>query len=112
MAEKKKTPKVIARSETTKQSRQAKKADKSVTNSIVDLRKLSVEELQKLLQTARADLIEMQKSLKANELANPRTVRKQRREIARILTVISEVSKSNDETPLDNSVSNGVKENK
>ena len=49
-----------------------------------------MEELQKLLQTARADLLQAQKSLRANELANPRVVRKMRREIARILFVINE----------------------
>ena len=91
---------VIARSVATKQSRfgghsgldpESRKNKKNITNSISDLRKLSVEELQKLLHTARQDLLEAQKSLRANELANPRVISKMKKEIARILTVISEV---------------------
>jgi large subunit ribosomal protein L29 len=71
---------------------EAKKTTKSVTFSIADLRKLPVDELQNKLQTARADLLEARKSLAANELANPRVVRKMRREIARILTIIAETT--------------------
>jgi ribosomal protein L29 len=65
---------------------------KATSNSVADLRTLPVSELQKRLQTARADLLTLQKSLAANELANPYAVKKQRREVARILTVITELS--------------------
>ena len=58
--------------------------------SVADLRNKSVEELQKLLATARKDLLELQKSLRANELANPHAVTKMRKEIARIMTVLAE----------------------
>ena len=70
-----------------------KKAEVKNTNSPADLRALSPEELQKKLQSARADLLEMQRSLRANELANPRVVRMKRREIARILTIITATAK-------------------
>jgi len=76
----------------------SKKAEKKVTNSVADLRAKSADELQKLLAVARKDLLEMQKSLKANELANPRAVTKARREIARILTVMHEVIARNEVT--------------
>ena len=67
-------------------------ADSKTTDSqVADLRTLSPEKLQERLKTARADLLAMQKSLKANELANPNVVKKTRREIARILTIITEV---------------------
>jgi ribosomal protein L29 len=66
-----------------------KKVESKSTNSMADLRALSNEDLQKRLSTIRADLLLAQKSLKADELANPRVVRKMRREIARILTVIT-----------------------
>lgn len=66
-----------------------KSTKKIVTNSAAELKKLSVDELQKQLQTARADLLATQKSLKANELANPHVVTKMRRQIARILTVMA-----------------------
>jgi ribosomal protein L29 len=65
-------------------------AKKPVTNLAKDLRTLSVDELNKQLQTARGDLNDMQKSLRANELANPHAVRKQRKLVARIMTVMGE----------------------
>ena len=67
----------------------AKTRDK---NPVAELRSKSQDELQKLLADARADLLESQKSLKANELANPHAVTKLKKEIARILTIITEVS--------------------
>jgi len=70
---------------------------KTITNSVADLRTLPVDELAKRLQTARADLLALKKSLSANELANPYAVKKQRREVARILTVMTEVKKSNND---------------
>ena len=70
---------------------------KTVTNSVADLRTLPIDELAKRLQTARVDLLALKKSLSANELANPYAVKKQRREVARILTVMTEVKKSNND---------------
>ncbi|MCL2174228.1 50S ribosomal protein L29 [Candidatus Saccharibacteria bacterium] len=67
---------------------------KTVTNSMADLRKLSAQELQQKLQTIRADLLAAQKSLRANELVNPRVIRRTKKEIARIMTVIAEMSSS------------------
>ena len=55
-----------------------------------ELRAKKPEELQKLLATARTDLLEAQKSLAANELANPHAVKKLRHSIARIKTVMTE----------------------
>jgi len=68
----------------------SKKQEVRSRKSVADLRSKSIEELQKLLAVSRADLLEAQKSLKANELANPRVVSKMKREVARILTIIHE----------------------
>ena len=68
-----------------------------------ELRKLTVEDLQQKLANARADLLTAQKSLKANELANPHAVTKLRREVARILTVMSEVIATEAKQSSDNS---------
>ena len=70
----------------------AKQSSKTATRSIAELRQLSVAELQKQLTTSRADLLALQKSLKAGELANPHAVTKLRREVAQILTIITEKS--------------------
>jgi large subunit ribosomal protein L29 len=72
-----------------------KKSDKALnkTNTIADLRKKTVEDLRKDLAAAKNDLLEAQKSLKANELANPHAVKKMRRGIAQIKTVMAELSK-------------------
>ena len=71
-----------------------KKIEQKAATSMTDLRDKSLDELQKLLATARTDLLELQKSLRANELANPHAVTKMKKEIARIMTVISEVNNS------------------
>ncbi|MDR1197238.1 MAG: 50S ribosomal protein L29 [Candidatus Nomurabacteria bacterium] len=84
-----------------------KTTKKTVTNSAADLRKLSVEELQKQLQTARADLLEAQKSLKANELANPHAVTKLRKDVARILTIITAKAKQPNKENSENSNNEG-----
>jgi ribosomal protein L29 len=70
-----------------------KTTKKTVTNSLAELRAKTVAELEKLLQTARGDLLESQKSLRANELANPHVVTKMRKEIARVMTVLTEKRK-------------------
>lgn len=58
-----------------------------------ELRAKKPEELQKMLATARKDLLEAQKSLAANELANPHAVKKLRHSIARIKTIMAEQAK-------------------
>lgn len=72
-------------------NRVKKPESKVKKSSMADLRNKSVDELQKLLATNRADLLEAQKSLRANELANPHAVTKMKKEIARILTVLREL---------------------
>ena len=74
----------------------SKKQEVRSRKSVADLRSKSIDELQKLLAIARADLLEAQKSLKANELANPRVVGKFKKEIAQILTVMHEMSNEKD----------------
>lgn len=69
-----------------------KSADKSNV-TVADLRSKTAEELQKMLEDNKKDLLILQKSLAADELANPHAVRKMRREIARIKTVMTQVSK-------------------
>ena len=94
----------------------SKKQEVRSKKSVADLRTKSVDELQKMLAEARKDLLEAQKSLKANELANPRVVGKMKKEIARILTVMSELSparhprtRSEDPEILDNTLDSRVK---
>ena len=75
----------------------SKKQEVRSRKSVADLRSKSIDELQKLLAIARADLLEAQKSLKANELANPRVVRMFKRDIARLLMIINEVESNKKE---------------
>ncbi|GHU06766.1 hypothetical protein FACS189431_0210 [Alphaproteobacteria bacterium] len=77
---------------TTKVTKSAPKKDTGLSKNIADLRGKTEAELHVVLATAKADLLEAQKALKANELANPQVVRKMRREIARIKTVLTEVA--------------------
>lgn len=73
----------------------ANKQDKS-KNTAKELREKLSAQLEKDLQTAKKDLLELQKSLAANELANPHAVKKMRREIARIKTILAEKSNNNE----------------
>lgn len=57
-----------------------------------ELRTKSVEELNKLLDSAKAELNDNRRSLAAGELPNPRVVGKTRKQIARLKTIITEVS--------------------
>lgn len=75
----------------------AKKQDKS-KNTAKELREKLSAQLENDLKVAKKDLLELQKSLAANELANPHAVKKMRREIARIKTILTEKSKSNNES--------------
>ena len=62
-------------------------------NTVADLRTKSISDLDKILITAKQDLLQAKKSLKADELANPHVVTKMRKEVARIKTVMTELSK-------------------
>lgn len=70
-------------------------ADKK-TNFVADLRKKSLEDLEKVLGESKQDYLNLCKSLKAGELANPRAVSKLRKEIAKIKTIIAEKTKESD----------------
>lgn len=84
------------------------KVKKLEGSKVEDLRKMSLDELQKALQTGRKDLLEAQKSLKADELANPHAVKKLRKEIARIMTVMTEMNNnSNNNDPVTTSDADG-----
>ncbi len=55
-----------------------------------ELRTKSEAELHKLLAESRQTLLENKKALAAGELPNPRVVTKTRKEIARIMSLLSE----------------------
>ena len=57
-----------------------------------ELRGKSTDELNKLLGETRQALLESKRALAAGELPNPRVVAKNRRDIARIQTILSEKS--------------------
>lgn len=78
-------------------------------NTVADLRNKTVEELRKLLENGKKDLLTAQKSLKADELANPHAVKKLRKEIARIKTIMTEVDNKVVEEEKSNSDKKGVK---
>lgn len=58
---------------------------------ITELRKLSIAELNKQLVDTHVELTSSRRTLAAGELANPRIVRNQRREIAVLKTVLAEL---------------------
>ena len=70
----------------------AKKATEAVVNLAKDLRSLSEQELHAALKTAKEDLTVAQKMLKANELPSSHVIRKSKKLIARIHTVLTEVN--------------------
>jgi len=59
-------------------------------SSIEDIRKMSKEEREKRLQELRAELARLKAQAHRGSLENPSSIRKIKREIARILTVINE----------------------
>jgi ribosomal protein L29 len=65
--------------------------------TVKDLRNLTETELQTTLQTAREDLLAAQKMLRANELPSAHVIRRYRRAIARIHTVLTEKANSGKE---------------
>lgn len=62
-----------------------------------ELREKSIEDLQKQLETAKAELHDAKKALAANELANPRVITKTRHEIAKLNTIIAELNNNDKE---------------
>jgi len=66
------------------------KVAKSVAETAADLRKLTEAELQAALKTAREDLLAAQKMLRANELPSSHVIRKMKRQIAKIHTILTE----------------------
>ncbi|HMQ09375.1 MAG TPA: 50S ribosomal protein L29 [Candidatus Nanoperiomorbaceae bacterium] len=74
-----------------------KAVGKSIANTTKDLRALGEAELHNALATAKADLVEAQKMLHANELPSAHVIRKSKKLIARIHTVLTEVTNSKEE---------------
>lgn len=68
----------------------AAKAAKAVSDTAKDLRNLTEQQLQAALQTAKEDLQNMQKMLKSNELPASHAIKKTKKTIARIHSVITE----------------------
>ena len=94
--------KVVKSTKTTKVStkdikKDAKKVATSLAHAARDLRALTEAELHAALATAKADLIEAQKMLRANELPSAHVVKRSKKLIARIHTVLTEVTNSKEE---------------
>ncbi|MFZ2560064.1 MAG: 50S ribosomal protein L29 [Candidatus Nanoperiomorbaceae bacterium] len=90
MAEKKLTTRTAVAKKAATASVTAKTVKKDVAKTAKDLRALSENDLQKVLATAKADLLNVQKMLKANELPNTAVVRKSRKMVAKIHTILTE----------------------
>lgn len=93
---------VVKKTETKKVSSKVVKKDvakvaKAVGQTAKDLRNMTEAELHAALKTAKEDLLTAQKMLKANELPSSHVVRKTKKLVARVHTVLSEV-KNNKET--------------
>lgn len=58
--------------------------------TITDIRKLSTTELTSKATKLREELVEMKRSLKLGEVTNVRAIRSKRKDLARVLTVLSE----------------------
>ena len=64
---------------------------------VTELRSKKPAELSQLLQDTQKDLAEARRGLAAGELQNPRVITTARKDIARIMTVMSEVVKKEEE---------------
>ncbi len=58
--------------------------------SMEDIRKMKTDELMKKSQELKADIAEMKRRIHMGETQNVRAIRVKRRELARMLTVLSE----------------------
>jgi ribosomal protein L29 len=76
----------------------AKKVATAIGTTAKDLRSLSEQELHTALATAKEDLLNAQKMLKANELPSSHVIKKSRQVIARVHTVLAEKINSGKET--------------
>jgi len=57
---------------------------------VVEIRKMSTSELAKNATSLREGLAELKRSLRMGETTNVRTIRAKRKDLARVLTVMSE----------------------
>lgn len=57
---------------------------------VTELRTVSIDELTQKLQAFETEVRDNRRSLAAGELANPRVIRRKRRDIAQIKTIIAE----------------------
>ena len=64
---------------------------------VAELRSKKPAELSKLLQDTQKDLADARRGLAAGELQNPRVITTARKDIARIMTVMSEAVKKEEE---------------
>ena len=64
---------------------------------VAELRSKKPAELTKLLQDTQKDLADARRGLAAGELQNPRVISRHRKEIAQIMTVMSEAVKKEEE---------------
>lgn len=62
----------------------------AVKVSMEDIRKMSTDDLMKKTQELKSDIAEMKRRIHMGETQNTRMVRVKRRELARMLTVLSE----------------------
>jgi|GEM_PF-686525 len=76
----------------------AAKVATAVGQTAKDLRDLTEQELRAMLETAKEDLLNVQKMLRANELPSSHVIKKSRQAIARIHTVLAEKINSGKET--------------
>jgi ribosomal protein L29 len=57
---------------------------------IIDIRKLSTSELTKQSSTIRDEIVELKRRVVLGEVTNVRAIRQKRKDLARMLTVLSE----------------------
>jgi ribosomal protein L29 len=85
----------MAKKPETKKAVKATKTAKSL--AVADMRTKSPDELRDLLKSAQADLLEFKKLQAASELTNPKVLKKTRREIAQLNTILTAVIKAHKE---------------
>ena len=57
---------------------------------VLEIRKMSVEDLTKKTNDLRVEIAELRRRLRLGEVSNVRIVRQRRKDLARVLTVLSE----------------------
>jgi ribosomal protein L29 len=82
---------------TKKSTKKAETTVKAVKQSVQNLRELSETDLHAKLAELRKDLVTFHKMARANELPSSHVIKKTRRDIARVHTILTEnLSKEND----------------